>query len=345
MTSEYLNAMASKNNEIPIWMMRQAGRYLPEYRAIRQNHSFLEMVYTPEVAAEVTLQPIRRFGFDAAILFSDILVTPQALGMELRFTEGVGPQFLNPIRSASDVKALSQNASVLNPIYDTVQLVKAALGRETALIGFAGAPFTVASYMIEGGTSKDLKHTKKMMIAEPDTFRDVLDHVLGVTIDYLEKQVQAGAEALQIFDTWISHLDWGACHQFSAEYVKTIVMELRRRGVTVPITFFGKQTSVFYPLYEKTGVNVISIDWNADMARIDADLDPSIGLQGNLDPFTLYGPQDVIKEKATTICNAIQSDRPFIFNLGHGLMPDIPIDSVQCVIDTVRSYKKIESLT
>ncbi len=333
-------SQSSTADHIPIWMMRQAGRYLPEYREIRKQHSFLDMVYSPEVAAEVTLQPIRRFGFDAAILFSDILVTPQALGMELRFSEGVGPEFLNPIRSGEDAKKLVENASVLNPIYDTVSLVRESLPKETTLIGFAGAPFTVASYMIEGGSSKDLKHTKKMMVSEPAVFRDVLDRVLKVTIDYLDRQVQAGAEALQIFDTWINHLDWESCHEFSASYVKQIVTKLRERGVTVPVTFFGKQTSVFYPLYATTGINIISIDWNGDMRRIDSDLDASIGLQGNLDPFTLYGPKDVIQQKVSAICQSIQTSRPFIFNLGHGLMPDIPIESVQSVIDSVRSFNK-----
>ena len=344
MGNEYLAAMSSKNKTIPVWMMRQAGRYLPEYRQIRQQHSFLDMVYNPKVAAEITLQPIRRFGFDAAILFSDILVTPQALGMDLKFTEGIGPEFLHPIRSSHDVKALERQPSILHPIYETVHLVSESLGSETALIGFAGAPFTVASYMIEGGSSKDLKHTKRMMMSEPNMFRDVLDQVLGLTIDYLDQQVRAGAQALQIFDTWISHLDWVSCQNYSAEYVTLIVQELRRRNIAVPITFFGKQTSVFYPLYATTGVNVISIDWNADMGRIDDDLDPSIGLQGNLDPFALYGPHQAIKEKVTTICQSIQSNRPFVFNLGHGLMPDIPIDAVQCVIDSVRSYKKEPAL-
>lgn len=345
MSGQYLAAITSENNQIPVWMMRQAGRYLPEYREIRQQYSFLDMVYTPTVAAEITCQPIRRFGFDAAILFSDILVTPQALGMALRFTEGIGPEFLHPIRTKNDVQSLKKDINILDPIYETVQLVRSQLPSETALIGFAGAPFTVASYMIEGGSSKDLKHTKKMMVSDTKLFQEVLDQVLDVTIDYLYRQVRAGAEALQIFDTWISHLDWDACEKYSAQYVKKIVTELRQRGISVPITFFGKQTSVFYPLYASAGVNVISIDWNGDMRQIDSDLDPSIGLQGNLDPFILYGPKDVIQQKVHRICNAIQSGRPFIFNLGHGLMPDIPIDAVQWAIDAVRSYSKTITLS
>ena len=340
MSKTYLDTIVKSDttNGIPIWMMRQAGRYLPEYRAVRQNHSFLDMVYSPEVAAEITLQPIRRFGFDAAILFSDILVTPQALGMELTFTEGKGPQFANPIQSESSVNELIINMDVLKPIYETIRILRQELPAQTTLIGFAGAPFTVASYMIEGGGSKDLKTTKKMMLTNPPLFTDILDKVTAVTIDYLENQFKAGAEALQIFDTWMNHLDWTACESFSANYVKRIVTELRSRSVTCPITFFGKNTSVFYPLYESAGVDVISFDWNGNLELIDSNLNPTLGMQGNLDPFVLYGSKKAIEDRVKTICTSIKTDRPFIFNLGHGLMPDIPIDSVQTVIDTIRSF-------
>ena len=341
MIKPYVDVFESSNpNKIPIWMMRQAGRYLPEYRKIRKQHSFLDMVYTPDIAAEITMQPIRRYGFDAAILFSDILVTPQALGMTLRFTEGIGPQFESPIRCEDDVNKLIPMPNVLMPIFETIRLLKDMLPKETSLIGFAGAPFTVASYMIEGGSSKDLKTTKKMMVQHPKLFEAILDQLTKITIDYLEQQVLAGAEALQIFDTWINHLDWTACDAYCATIVGQIVTELRQRGITVPITFFGKQTSVFYPLIEKTGVNAISIDWNGDLSRIDADLDPSIGLQGNLDPFILHGPKQVIVDRVTAICTSIKTQRPFIFNLGHGLMPDIPVDAVQWVVDAVRSVTK-----
>lgn len=339
MSGQYLRAIETKNSRIPVWMMRQAGRYLPEYREIRKQHSFLDMVYTPSVAAEITCQPIRRFDFDAAILFSDILVTPQALGMALQFTNGVGPEFLTPIRSKKDASALSKNMATLGPIYETIYRVKQSISKDTALIGFAGAPFTVVSYMIEGGSSKDLKHTKKMMVSDPELFKHIMDQVMHVTIDYLHEQVKAGVDALQIFDTWINHLDWESCEKHSAQYVEKMVSELRHRGVTVPITFFGKQTSVFYPLYASTGVDIISIDWNGDMRRIDADLAPLIGLQGNLDPFVLYGHKEHVQNKVIDICKGIQSGRPFIFNLGHGIMPDIPIEAVQWAIDAVRSQR------
>lgn len=340
MLNNYLSTIESPQNRIPIWMMRQAGRYLPEYRKIRQNHSFLDMVYTPDVATEITLQPIRRFGFDAAILFSDILVTPQALGMDLTFTEGKGPQFTTPIRTSSDVQMLNQQMDILAPIYETVKKVKSELPSNTTLIGFAGAPFTVASYMIEGGTSKDLKNTKKMMLTNSELFTELLDKVTTVTIKYLEAQCHAGAQALQIFDTWINHLDWSSCESYSANYVKTIIEALRERNIQVPVTFFGKQTSVFYPLYQSTGIDVISIDWNGHLGLIDQQLKSTIGLQGNLDPFVLYSDLKTIEKKVTEICDSLSSSRSFIFNLGHGLMPDIPIESVQCVIDTVRSFKR-----
>jgi uroporphyrinogen decarboxylase len=318
-------------------MMRQAGRYLPEYRAIREKYSFLDMVYTPDIAAEITMQPIRRFGVDAAILFSDILVIPQALGMELTFTDGVGPQFNRPIRDWGFDHQLTYNPQVLTPIYDTLRLVRQQLPPTITLIGFAGAPFTVASYMIEGGSSKDLKTTKKLMVTQPELFQKLLDQLTKVTIDYLEQQVLAGAEALQIFDTWMSHLDWLFCQKYVANPLKHMVTELRRRGVLVPITFFGKQTSVFYPVIRDTGVNAISIDWNGNMQRIETDLPPSIRLQGNLDPFILYGSKEVIQNRVSAICSSLS--RPFIFNLGHGIMPDIPVDAVSWAVEAVRNYR------
>ena len=211
------------------------------------------------------------------------------------------------------MKKFIQNESVLNPIYETMKQVKSHTNG-TTLIGFAGAPFRL-SYMIEGGTSKDLKKTKKMMVSDKRLFVEILDTVTEITINYLENQVKAGAEALQIFDTWINHLDWDSCNSFSAKYVKKIIHELRVRDITVPITFFGKQTSVFYPLYEDTGVNVISFDWNGNLAKIDQELNSKIGIQGNLDPFILYGPQSVIEEKVYGICNSI-SQSPIYFQSG-----------------------------
>jgi uroporphyrinogen decarboxylase len=342
MEKPYINMLQNPEacDNIPIWMMRQAGRTLPEYREIRTKHDFLDMVYTPDIACEVTCQPIRRFGFDAAVLFSDILVIPQALGMGLSFTKGMGPQFSTTIQSQDAANALQPNPQKLDPIYTAIQYLKKELPTQTALVGFAGAPFTVASYMIEGGSSKDLKTTKTMMIANPTLFKHILDTVTAITIDYLEQQCLAGADALQLFDTWINHLDWKSCQQWSAQYVKTIVSTLRQRGIQQPITFFGKHTSLFYPLYTNTGVNVISFDWNGNLKTIAANLPTNIGIQGNLDPFHLYGTPDTIEHAVKTVCQSVPKDRSHIFNLGHGLMPDIPIESIQCVVDTVRSFKR-----
>ena len=177
-----------------------------------------------------------------------------------------------------------------------------------------------------------------MMVGAPDTFQEIINTLTQITVDYLEQQVIAGAEALQIFDTWMTHLDWQACDQYSAKPLKEIVAELRQRGVTVPITFFGKQTSVFYPLVLDSGIHAISMDWNANMAHMDANLPKGIGLQGNLDPYILHGPKPFIQARVNAICSAIQSNRPFIFNLGHGLMPDIPIEAVEWVIEAVRNH-------
>ena len=337
--SLYLDTInkTNKGTHIPIWMMRQAGRYLPEYRDIRKKYSFLDMVYTPEVAAEVTIQPITRFGFDAAILFSDILVVPQVFGMQLDFLEKVGPVFNAPINLNTNLNSFPLNIDKLNPIYETIKICKSELNPQTALIGFAGAPFTVASYMCEGGSSKDLKKTKQLLFSNPIFFHSLLNKITDVTINYLEQQVIAGVDALQLFDTWISHLDWLSCEEFSSKYIKKIVDELRKRNITVPITFFGKHTSLFYPLYETTGINIVSVDWGGNLSLIDESLDKSIGIQGNLDPFVLYSTKDVIQKNVSHIYNSVKSGRPFIFNLGHGLMPDIPIASIHYVIDAIRN--------
>lgn len=337
--SLYLDTLnqTKNSNQVPVWMMRQAGRYLPEYRNIRKKYSFLDMVYTPEVAAEVTIQPITRFGFDAAILFSDILVVPQVFGMQLEFLEKIGPVFSNPIDSSTDLDSFPLLSDKLDPIYETIKICKAELSSNTALIGFAGAPFTVASYMCEGGSSKDLKKTKQLLFSNPDFFHNLLDKITEVTITYLHQQVLAGVDALQLFDTWISHLDWHSCDEFSSKYINKIVLELRNRNVNVPITFFGKHTSLFFPLYEKTGISVISLDWGADLSLIDSQLDNSIGIQGNLDPFILYSSKEVIQKNVLRIRDSVSIERPFVFNLGHGLMPDIPIDSIHYVLDALRS--------
>ena len=334
----YLDTLKNKNNttQIPVWMMRQAGRYLPEYRKIKQSHTFLDMVYSPEVAAEVTLQPIKRFDFDAAILFSDILVIPQVFNMKLDFLDKIGPKFQDPITPDTNLNTLPKLEEKLNPIYETVKLCRKELHESKALIGFAGAPFTVASYMCEGGSSKDLKTTKQIMYSNPTFFHALLEKITEATIEYLYEQVKAGVDALQLFDTWISHLDWECCETFSARYITKIVTELRQRNINVPITFFGKHTSLFYPLYEQTGVNVISFDWGANLSRVDASLNSNLAIQGNLDPYTLYSSENLIKSKVKQICNSVKN-RPFIFNLGHGLMPDIPIKSVQMVLDEIRS--------
>jgi uroporphyrinogen decarboxylase len=337
--SLYLDTVlkTKKSTVIPVWMMRQAGRYLPEYREIRKKYSFLDMVYTPEIAAEITLQPITRFGFDAAILFSDILVVPQVFGLKLEFLEKVGPKFSDPINSDTNIDLFPNIQEKLNPIYNTIKLCKSQLSNRTALIGFAGAPFTVASYMCEGGSSKDLKKTKNLLFSNPQFFHKLLNKITDVTISYLHQQVLAGVDALQLFDTWISHLDWHSCEEFSSKYIKRIVSELRKRNVNVPVTFFGKHTSLFFPLYETTGINVVSVDWGASLDNIDKNLDKSIGIQGNLDPFILYSSKDVIQKNVLQICNSVSPDRPFVFNLGHGLMPDIPIDSIHYVLDAIRS--------
>jgi uroporphyrinogen decarboxylase len=259
--SLYLNAAKCKKTERPpIWMMRQAGRYLPEYRELRKKYSFMEMMHTPELAAEVTIQPITRFGMDAAIMFSDILITAQALGSDLDFVEGKGPVLSNPITSEESFNTLlkKKDVSIFSSVETEIKILKKELGN-TALIGFAGAPFTVASYMIEGGSSKDLKKTKQCMLNNPTLFNSIISELESITIDYLNKQIAAGVDALQLFDSWTNTLSWNDFNEISSKPLQRIIQSLDNPK-NIPITIFCKNSGLFYPMLENTGCNAISLD-------------------------------------------------------------------------------------
>ncbi len=313
---------------------------MPEYRAIREKHSFLEMVRTPEVATEITLQPIDAFGFDAAILFSDILVTAEALGSPLDFIEKRGPVFQKPVRTLQDVNALSTSdiAAKLAYVPQAIRLLKPELNkRNTPLIGFAGAPFTVASYMIEGQSSPDLKTIKAIMMNSPEVVTGLLDKLTSVTIDYLNAQIEAGVDALQLFDTWAIHLSWNDFKTFSLPYIRTIISHLSNPK-KIPVTVFCKGSSVFAPLLTDIGAQVIGLDWNASLSETRKLVGPKIALQGNLDPYSLYASAPILKERVTGILTEMNQDPGFIFNLGHGLMPDMNPSTVKQVVDWVKTH-------
>jgi len=325
----------------PIWLMRQAGRYLPEYRAVRARvPDFISLCTTPELAAEVTLQPIRRYGFDAAILFSDILVVPWALGQDLRFVEGEGPR-LPPIRDADDLAVLDParlEASVA-PVMETVVRVRAALSStSTTLIGFAGAPFTVACYMVEGGGSRDFATVRAMAYAQPEVFAALMETLVQATIAYLDLQIRAGAETVMLFDSWAGVLSPPLFDRHVVEPTRRIVTAIRDRHPTIPIIGFPRLASTMLPRYVATGVNGIGMDTGMDPAYAAGVVPKSIALQGNLDPMALVAGGDALHAEVDAVLAPMRG-RPYIFNLGHGIVPQTNPDHVAALIAQVRASK------
>jgi uroporphyrinogen decarboxylase len=325
----------------PVWLMRQAGRYLPEYRALRAGvKDFVALCTTPELAAEVTLQPIRRYGFDAAILFSDILMLPWALGHGLEFKEGEGP-VLPKLRDAAGVAVLDPGrvADRVEPIMQTVRLVRAGLAAEgfadVALIGFAGAPFTVACYMIEGGGSKDFAAVRGMAYGEPALFQRLMDVLTEASIEYLSAQVTAGAEALMLFDSWAGVLSPSLFRTHCVAPAKRIVSALKARHPGVPVIGFPRLAGVMTREYAATGVDGVGVDTGSDIAAVAAMLPAQVAVQGNLDPLAVVAGGAAMEAEAKAILAAMRG-RPFIFNLGHGIVPQTPPAHVAALLEIVR---------
>ncbi len=331
-------AFSEKTERPPVWMMRQAGRFMPQYWEIKNKYSFLEMCKTPEIAADVTMLPVDLLGIDAAILFCDILVTAEAMGGDLSFTQGVGPRFSNPVRNAKDIDNLQTGVNdKLQYVADAIKVIKQRLNGSIPLIGFAGAPFTVMSYLIEGGSSKDFKLTKLFIHNEPALAHQLLRKIAAVTIDYLNLQIEAGVNAVQLFDSWALALSWDDYTEFSHQYNVEIISKLNRKDV--PVISFCKGSSVFAPLMAEAKPDVISVDWNADLKNIKQILPTNIAVQGNLDPHILYAEKHVIKDRIHKLFERMRGEDGFIFNLGHGIMPDIPFDNVKYAIDVVKGFR------
>lgn len=330
-------AFSQSTERPPVWMMRQAGRFMKEYWDIKNKYSFLEMCKTPEIAADVTMLPVDLLGVDAAILFSDILVTAEAMGGQLSFEQGVGPLFANPIRSYADAEGLKTDVSdKLQYVGDAIGVIQQRLQGAIPLIGFAGAPFTVLSYLVEGGSSKDFKRTKLLLHNEPELAHLILQKIADVTIDYLNMQIAAGVNAIQLFDSWALALSWDDYKTFAHEYNAYIFSRLNRNGV--PVISFCKGSSVFAPLMAEAGPDVVSVDWNADLRQLKEGLPQRVAVQGNLDPFVLYADKKVIKEKILHLFERMRGQDGFIFNLGHGIMPDIPFENVKYAIEVVKEF-------
>lgn len=337
-------AFSAPTERPPVWMMRQAGRFMKEYWEIKNKYSFLEMCKTPELAADVTMLPVNLLGIDAAILFSDILVTAEAMGGELSFTNGIGPRFANPVRDAQGVNNLRTDVVhkldyVANAIKEVQRRLAVTLvdGKRIPLIGFAGAPFTVMSYLVEGGSSKDFKLTKLMIHNEPELAHRLLAKIAQVTTDYLNLQIAAGVNAVQLFDSWAQALAWDDYRDFSHRYNQEIIANLNRKDI--PVISFCKGSSVFAPLMAEAKPDVISIDWNVDLKDIKSRLPQGIAVQGNLDPHILYAGKPVIKDRIHRLFERMRGENGFVFNLGHGIMPDIPFDHVKYAIEVVKEFR------
>lgn len=338
----FLRALAGETmTPPPFWLMRQAGRYLPEYRATRtQAGSFLDLCYNPELAIEVTLQPLRRYGFDAAILFSDILVVPDGLGQRVAFREGEGP-VLPPVRSARDLDGLGLSGfhERLAPIYGTVAGLSTAIPANTALIGFSGAPWTVATYMIEGGGSKDFSHAKRMMWGDPETFARLMALLIEATGEYLIRQIDAGAEVIQIFDTWAGALPETEFRRWVIEPTRRLVEHIHSERPGVPVIGFPRGAGILYETYvTETRVDGISLDSAVPLDWAAATLQPKCTVQGNLDPILVVAGGEAMDAGIDRVLKALGKG-PFIFNLGHGIIPPTPPENVARLAGRVKAWR------
>ncbi|MDA2910584.1 uroporphyrinogen decarboxylase [Nitrospiraceae bacterium AH_259_D15_M11_P09] len=318
----------------PVWFMRQAGRYMPEYQAVRASHSILEVCKTPELAAQVTLQPVERFPVDAAIIFADILLPLEPMGIRFEFAEGEGPIIQNPIRDRADVERLQvSDGSALAYVGDSIKQARKALSGRVPLIGFAGAPFTLASYAIEGGGSKQYLVTKQFMYREPEAWHRLMDKLARVVTNYLQLQIQAGAQAIQLFDSWVGCLSPGDYEEYVLPHVQLIFEGLRQEGV--PLIHFGTGTSALLRLMRKAGGDVIGVDWRVHLDDAWATIGYDVAIQGNLDPVSLFAPLHEIERRVEDILRRAGGRPGHIFNLGHGILPNTPMEQVAATVELV----------
>jgi len=324
----------------PVWLMRQAGRYLPEYREIRAKLSFLQLCKTPDLAAEVTVQPVRRLGVDAAIIFSDILIPVEAMGMALELGDH-GPHFPSPLRTEADVRALRvpDPEQAMGFLAEAIRLTCRALADSVPVIGFCGAPFTLAAYMVEGGSSKSFLQVKRLLFEQPAVAHRLFDTLTRTLIPYLQMQVRAGARAVQIFDSWGGELSPRDFEAFSLPYLTRIVEALRPE---VPVVVFGTGMSTHLPLLRRTGANVIGLDWRIQIDDARKVLGPDVAVQGNLDPTALFLPRAELEERVQDILRRA-GPRGHIFNLGHGILPPTDPDAARAMVDAVHRFEHQEA--
>jgi len=346
MTSDYINALLKKEvKRTPIWVMRQAGRYLPEYRSTRKKAGdFLSLCKSSELACEVTLQPLERFDLDAAILFSDILTIPDAMGLGLYFLEGEGPRFLKPLSNLSDIERLTKPdvGGKLTYVFDAVSTIKKNLKNTVPLIGFSGSPWTLATYMVEGGSSKSFSKVKGLMFQNPHHMNQLLDILADTVIDYLNAQIEAGADSVMIFDTWGGLLNKQCYENFSLRYMAKIVDGLHRNydGKTIPVTLFTKGGSAWLEKIAASGCDGIGLDWTIELGEAERRVGQQVALQGNLDPSVLYATPEVIVSEVNKVLNQFKGETGHVFNLGHGITPDVNPENMKILVDAVHAYSK-----
>ncbi|GAB4289044.1 MAG: uroporphyrinogen decarboxylase [Ignavibacteriaceae bacterium] len=325
-----------KTERTPVWIMRQAGRYLPQYRAVRAKADFLTMCKTPELAAEVTIQPVELIGVDAAIIFSDILVIPEAMGMKLEMHEGKGPLFPHPVRTENDALKLRSISAKddLKYVSDAIKLTKRELNGKVPLIGFCGAPWTLLTYMVEGHGSKNFSIVKKMIYNNPSLAHNLLDKIADACADYLSAQIEAGADAVQIFDTWAGILSPRDYIVFALQYVNKIISQIKRNGQ--PVIYFPKGVHYRTRKVAACGADVIGLDWTMDLSKVRDKIGDKVALQGNLDPTVLYADKNFIRREVKKILEAYGPGEGHIFNLGHGILPDVNPDNAKALVEFVK---------
>jgi len=341
-TSRMLRACRRQpTNATPIWLMRQAGRYMQEYQDLRRSHGILDIIKTPELACEVTMQPTKAFDLDAAIIFADILPPLEGMGLSLEFVKGEGPVIHNPVRTPADVDRLGtpQPEESLSFTLDAIRLARHELEHKgIPLIGFSGAPYTLASYAIEGGGSRNHQHAKGLMLGRPDVWRRLMDKLSLVVGEYLLAQARAGAQILQLFDSWAGILSPSDYHDLVMPYTQRAIEIARQSGV--PIIHFGTNTNGMLELIRDAGGDVIGVDWRIDLDAAWERLGPEVAIQGNLDPIALFAPWDELKRRARRVLDKASGRPGHIFNLGHGILPHTPVDNVRRLVDFVHEYSR-----
>lgn len=337
-TPRFLSACQRKPvDATPVWFMRQAGRYLPEYRAVREKYSLLEICHQPELAAQVTLQPVHALGVDAAILFADILLPVIPLGIDLEFAAGEGPILRNPVRSLADVQALHpvDPEAGLGFVLQTIRILQGEL-KGLPLIGFCGAPFTVASYMIEGGASRDFLKTKTMMHVTPKTWHALMDKLAGVLSDYLLAQIKSGAQAVQVFDSWVGALSPADYVEYVQPYSRRVLAAAQSAGV--PVIHFGTGTATLLADMKAAGGTVLGLDWRTPLDAGWKAIGEEVAIQGNLDPALLFAPLPELRKQVSDVLRRAGGRPGHIFNLGHGILPQTPVANVKAVVEMVHEF-------